>query len=217
MRGDRFGEAGCLRTVDLAHAAGTGQDGVRRCRERRNRAPMRLRTTAFFPRHRGSSRPYRRSGAPAPCVPSVRCATDSGPSRGREREEVAHEVYGMYARARRRRTCGRGIDEVQNRVLRCLRVRTRSAPCERQVLEDRRRRNRDCEEFGGRVRNHFGWRTRLFEEGDRPLSAVEGSGGDCGERLRAVFGVGAGRRPCIGMPDNYLLGDTASSVGAALH
>ena len=98
--------------------------------------------------------------------------------------------------ARNRRLGGRSSNEVQNRILRCLRVRTRSAPCERQVLPDRRRRNRDGEGLGWCIRDHPRRRSRLLEEGDRPLSGMEGSGGDRGARLTMVFstGTGAGAR-----------------------
>ena len=92
---------------------------------------------------------------------------------------------------------GGSPSEVQDRILWCLRVRTRSAPCERQVLPNRRRRDRARQELGRRVRDHPRRRSPLFEEGDRPLSGAGRSGVDRGPRLKTGIGTGAGRHPCI--------------------
>lgn len=82
-------------------------------------------------------------------------------------------------------------DEVQDRILRRLRIRTRSAPCGRQVLSNRRRRGRARQELGRGVRDHARWRARLFEEGVRALPDAGRSGVDCGPPGNTAFRSGS--------------------------
>ena len=78
-------------------------------------------------------------------------------------------------------------DAVQDRILRRLRIRTRSAPCERQVLSNRRRRGRARQELGRGVRDHARRRTRPFEEGVRAFPDAGRSGVDCGPPGATAF------------------------------
>ena len=150
LRGRELPDWDCIGGVRVAGCCHCAHHG-RRMRDSRRRD---MEACARHPRV--SPTGVRPAAAPATWLRHPRGACPIRPELMQERGEVARGAVRMYARVRNRRNLQEKIDEVQNRILRCLRVRTGSAPCERQVLPDRRRRHRDGEKLRRRVRDHPG-------------------------------------------------------------
>ena len=127
----------------------------------------------------------------------------------RARPGMAGGTASLYARRPEPAASGGAPDEVQDRILRCLKLRTGSPPCEGQVLPDRRGRDRAGRGRGRRVRDRHRRQARLFEEGDRPFPDAGRSRVDCGGCLKANI-----RRARSGRVDQRALFDVGDFAPA---